>query len=79
MKYSIEELDIMRKCIVSLYCPRPTSDFFRGYPNIKNWQEQVEAMLRTFMQNGTSHKELINECEKKDIDYKLVYLKYGVL
>jgi len=78
-KYSIDELDIMRKCIITLYAPRPSSDYSQGYPNIRNWAQSVEDTLRTFMVNGTSPEELKEKCIKRGLDYEDAYLKYGEL
>ena len=66
-KYSVEEMDKMRKLIIEIYESEPNTDNYSlGYPGETNWVKRVEERLRTFMLNGT----LIKELEDRIIELK---------
>jgi hypothetical protein len=68
-KYSVDEMDRMRKCIVHLYEPRPAMDYNQGEPNKTAHQKRVEEMLRTFMIAGTRPEELEEKAKKTEPIY----------
>jgi hypothetical protein len=53
MKYSLAEIDIMRRAIEVI-------EYYRGMPHREPKDHVIEAHLRTLMLNGTQPQELID-------------------